>query len=216
MDRTEVERMTVTFPANSPNKGLTVWITGLSGAGKTTICTSVQAELLAHGLQVEVLDGDSIRTYLSNDLGFSEKDRKENIKRIAYVAQLLTRNGVIVLVAAISPYRSSRNEARIAIGNFIEVYVNAPLQVCEARDPKGLYRRARSGEIQRFTGIDQPYETPLSPDVECHTDVESAAESSSKVIASVFQFLAGAGAERSACSAASRDVLRDSSGSPVG
>lgn len=178
----------ITSP-NRRGKGLTVWFTGLSGAGKTTICRSVQTELLSRGLQVEVLDGDAIRTYLSSDLGFSEEDRKENIKRIAYVAQLLTRNGVIVLVAAISPYRSSRDEARSAIGNFFEVYVNAPLQVCEARDPKGLYRRARAGHLQRFTGIDQPYEVPLSPDVECHTDVESAMESSGKVIASVLRFL---------------------------
>jgi adenylylsulfate kinase len=170
-------------------KGLTVWFTGLSGAGKTTLCRAVQVELQGRGLPVEVLDGDAIRTYLCRDLGFSEKDRRENIKRIAYVAQLLTRNGVIVLVAAISPYRSSRDEARRAIGNFMEVYVNAPLHVCEARDPKGLYRRARSGELVRFTGIDDPYETPVTPDVECHTDVETAADSAGKVIASVLGFL---------------------------
>jgi adenylylsulfate kinase len=175
---------------NNPKRaGLTVWFTGLSGAGKTTICRHVQSELLGHGLQVEVLDGDAIRDCLCSDLGFSEEDRRENIKRIAYVAQLLTRNGVVVLVAAISPFRSSRDDARNAIGNFIEVYVNAPLQVCEARDPKGLYRRARAGKLQSFTGIDQPYESPASPDVECHTDIESAAQSSNKVINSVLKFL---------------------------
>ncbi len=179
-----------TILAREPKgKGLTVWFTGLSGAGKTTICRHVQSELLGRGLQVEVLDGDAIRNYLCSDLGFSEEDRKENIKRIAYVAQLLTRNGTVVLVAAISPYRSSREDARNAIGNFIEVYVNAPLEVCEARDPKGLYRRARTGKLQSFTGIDQPYESPLSPDVECLTDIESAAESSGKVIDSVLKFL---------------------------
>ena len=169
-------------------KGLTVWFTGLSGAGKTTICRNVQLDLLARGARVEVLDGDIIRSNLCSDLGFSEADRKENVKRIAYVAQLLTRNGVIVLVAAISPYRSSRDEARNAIGNFLEVYVNAPLRVCEARDPKGLYRRVRSGDLQGFTGIDQPYEAPLSPEVECHTDAESVPESSSKVTSSVLRY----------------------------
>jgi adenylyl-sulfate kinase len=166
-------------------RGLTVWFTGLSGAGKTTLCRSVQAELLARGFPVEVLDGDSVRQYLCSDLGFSEDDRRENIKRIAYVAQLLTRNGVVVLVAAISPYRNSREAARASIGNFLEVFVNAPLPVCEARDPKGLYRRARAGALLKFTGIDDPYEAPDMPEVECHTDRESVAESAEKVIASV-------------------------------
>ncbi|MEO6828253.1 MAG: adenylyl-sulfate kinase [Acidobacteriaceae bacterium] len=181
------ERSIVT---HSPAKnGLTVWFTGLSGAGKTTLCRALQAELIQRGLPVEVLDGDVIRTYLCRDLGFSEADRKENIKRIGYVAQLLTRNGVVVLVAAISPYRSSRDDARAAIGNFVEVYVNAPLQVCEARDTKGLYRRARSGELKRFTGIDDPYEAPLTPEVECHTGVETAEESFAKVMAAVLHLL---------------------------
>ncbi len=189
MDTPEIQSDISSLARKPGAKGLTVWFTGLSGAGKTTICRNVQTELLAAGMPVEVLDGDAIRNNLSSDLGFSEEDRKENIKRIAYVAQLLTRNGVVVLVAAISPYRSSREEARTAIGNFLEIYVNAPLEVCEARDPKGLYRRARSGELKRFTGIDQPYEEPLSPDVECHTDIESAIESSGKVIDSVFSFL---------------------------
>lgn len=170
-------------------KGLTVWFTGLSGAGKTTICRAVEVELRAKGLPVEVLDGDAIRDYLCSDLGFSEADRRENIKRIAYVAQLLTRNGVVVLVAAISPYRSSREEARQAIGNFLEVYVNAPLEVCEARDTKGLYRRARAGEIAGFTGIDQPYEAPMTAELECRTDRESAAESCGRVTTSVLNFL---------------------------
>jgi adenylylsulfate kinase len=189
VDKAALEDEISILPDSAVRKGLTVWFTGLSGAGKTTICRAVEAELLARGVRVEVLDGDIIRTNLCSDLGFSEADRKENIKRIAYVAQLLTRNGILVLVAAISPYRSSRDEARTTVRNFMEVYVNAPLQVCEARDPKGLYRRARSGKIQRFTGIDQPYEAPLAPEVECHTDVESAEESSGKVIASVLRFL---------------------------
>ncbi len=170
-------------------QGLTVWFTGLSGSGKTTICRAVETELLARGLKVEVLDGDVVRRNLSKDLGFSESDRMENIRRIAFVAQLLTRHGIVVLVAAISPYRSGREEARTGIENFMEVFVNAPLAVCEGRDPKGLYRRARAGEIQGFTGIDHPYEVPLSPDVECHTDIENLTESSSRVMGAVLHFL---------------------------
>jgi adenylylsulfate kinase len=169
--------------------GLTVWFTGLSGAGKTTISRYVQMELAMRDLDVEVLDGDVVRTHLCKDLGFSEADRKENIRRIAHVAQMLTRHGKIVLVAAISPYRTGREEARSIIGNFIEVYVNAPLSVCEQRDPKGLYHKARIGMIHGFTGIDDPYEAPLSPDVECLTATESPQESSAKVLAAVLQFL---------------------------
>ena len=169
--------------------GLTVWFTGLSGAGKTTICRYVQMELATRDLSVEVLDGDVIRTHLCKDLGFSEADRKENVRRIAHVAHLLTHHGKIVLVAAISPYRSSREEARSVIGNFIEVYVNAPLSVCEQRDPKGLYHKARTGIIHGFTGIDDPYEAPQTPDVECLTDIESPKESAGKVMAAVLRFL---------------------------
>ena len=169
--------------------GLTVWFTGLSGAGKTTICQQVQVELVARGLEVEVLDGDIIRLHLCKDLGFSEADRKENIRRIAEVAQTQTYRGRIVLVAAISPYRNSRDKARSAVGNFIEVYVNSPLSVCEQRDPKGLYQKARAGIIRGFTGIDDPYEAPLAPDVECLTDIESPQESCSKVMAAILQFL---------------------------
>jgi adenylylsulfate kinase len=172
-----------------PKSGLTVWFTGLSGAGKTTICRYVQMELATHDITVEVLDGDVVRKHLCKDLGFSEADRKENIRRIAQVARLLTHHGRVVLVAAISPYRSGREEARSNIGGFIEVYVNAPLAVCEQRDPKGLYRKARIGLIHSFTGIDDPYEAPLSPDVECFTDVESPKESCDKVMAVVMQFL---------------------------
>ena len=172
-----------------PKRGLTVWFTGLSGAGKTTICRHVQMELATRDMAVEVLDGDVVRTHLCKDLGFSEADRKENIRRIAHVAKLLTHHGRIVLVAAISPYKSSREEARADIGNFLEVYVNAPLAVCEQRDPKGLYHKARIGMIHGFTGIDDPYEAPLSPDVECLTDVESPKESSTKVLAAIMQFL---------------------------
>jgi bifunctional enzyme CysN/CysC len=169
--------------------GLTVWFTGLSGAGKTTICRAVATELLAHGLQVEVIDGDVIRNYLCKDLGFSKRDRDENIRRIAFVAQLLTRNGTIVLVSAISPYREGRDGARRAIGDFLEVYVSTPLSVCEIRDPKDLYQKARSGKIHGFTGIDDPYEPPLAAEIVCNTDRESTRESSSKVVASVLNYL---------------------------
>ncbi len=169
--------------------GLTVWFTGLSGAGKTTICRSVFTELLAQGLRVELLDGDDLRRHLNSDLGFSREDREENVRRIGFVARLLARNGVIALVAAISPYRAVRDEVRRTVGNFIEVHVNAPLSVCEERDPKGLYRKARAGEIKDFTGIDDPYEAPLTPEVRCDTDQETLRASTDKVVSAVMQFL---------------------------
>ena len=175
-------------------QGLTVWFTGLSGAGKTTICRAVATELVARGLQVEVIDGDVIRNYLCKDLGFSKHDRDENIRRIAFVSQLLTRNGAIVLVSAISPYRAARDAARHSIGEFMEVYVNTPLSVCEVRDPKDLYKKARAGKITGFTGIDDPYEPPLAPEIVCDTDRESTRESSSKVVATVLRYLARKGA----------------------
>lgn len=170
-------------------KGLTVWFTGLSGAGKTALCQHVHAALAARGLAVETIDGDMIREHLCKDLGFTEEDRRENIRRISYISHLLTRNGIVVLVAAISPYRSSREQARSLIGRFLEVYVNAPLEVCESRDPKGLYRRARSGALKGFTGIDQPYEPPLSPEVECCTDLESVEQSATRVMARILESL---------------------------
>ncbi len=163
--------------------GATIWFTGLSGAGKTTISTEVAKILRKRGLKVEVLDGDIVRQNLTKDLGFSRADRDENIRRIGFVAQLLTRNGVVVLVSAISPYGDVRQEVRQKIGtNFIEVYVNAPLATCEERDVKGLYKRARQGEIKFFTGIDDPYEPPLKAEVECLTSQEELEESVAKVI----------------------------------
>jgi bifunctional enzyme CysN/CysC len=169
--------------------GLTVWFTGLSGAGKTTICRAVATELLAYGLQVEVIDGDVIRNHLCKDLGFSKQDRDENIRRIAFVSQLLTRNGAITLVSAISPYRAAREQARQMIGDFLEVYVSTPLAVCEVRDPKDLYQKARAGKIHGFTGIDDPYESPLNPEIVCNTDRESTRESSQKVVSTVLNYL---------------------------
>ncbi len=162
--------------------GVTVWFTGLSGAGKTTISRAVEKELKSYGYRVEILDGDIVRQNLTKGLGFSKEDRDENIRRVGFVAELLTRNQVSVLVSAISPYRDIRQELRQKIGNFVEVYVNAPLEVCEQRDVKGLYKKARAGEIKNFTGIDDPYEPPLNPEVECRTDLETLEESVSKVL----------------------------------
>ena len=168
-------------------QGLIVWITGLSGSGKTTICSAVHTELLARGIRVEVLDGDIVRKHLSRDLGFSKAERDENIRRIGFVAHLLMRNGVVALVSAISPYRAVRDEIRENMGKFLEVFVNAPLEICERRDPKGLYKRARAGEFRGFTGIDDPYEPPLAPEVECRTDIESEKESVEKVLGAILK-----------------------------
>ncbi|HEY9851084.1 MAG TPA: adenylyl-sulfate kinase [Leptolyngbyaceae cyanobacterium] len=162
--------------------GVTVWFTGLSGAGKTTISRAVEQELRSRGYNIEILDGDIVRENLTKGLGFSKEDRDENIRRIGFVAHLLSRNGVIVLVSAISPYREMRREVRKRIDDFIEVYVNAPLAVCEERDVKGLYKKARAGQIQHFTGIDDPYEEPENADVECRTDLETIEESVAKVL----------------------------------
>jgi bifunctional enzyme CysN/CysC len=162
--------------------GLTVWFTGLSAAGKSTLSQAVYERLWAMGYKVELLDGDDVRRHLSKDLGFSKQDRDDNIRRIGFVADLLTRNGVIALVSAISPYRAVRDELRARIGDFVEVWVNAPLEVCEQRDRKGLYRKARAGQLPGFTGIDDPYEPPLTPEVECRTDRENLAESVEKVL----------------------------------
>jgi adenylylsulfate kinase len=167
------------------SRGVTVWFTGLSGAGKTTISQGVEQILRSRGYRVEALDGDIVRQNLTKGLGFSKADRDENIRRIGFVAHLLSRNGVIVLVSAISPYREIRDENRARIGDFVEVYVNAPVEACEQRDVKGLYRKARAGELKGFTGIDDPYEAPLTPEVECRTDEESVEESIAKVLAAL-------------------------------
>lgn len=163
-------------------RGVTVWLTGLSGAGKTTIGQFLEQELRLLGYKVELLDGDLVRQNLSKGLGFSKEDRDENIRRIGFVAHLLTRNDVIVLVTAISPYAAIRSEVKERIGDFIEVYVNAPLEVCEQRDVKGLYKKARDGKIKYFTGIDDSYEVPLHPEVECKTEQESITTSATKVL----------------------------------
>ncbi len=153
--------------------GCVVLFTGLSGAGKSTLAEAVGAKLLEAGRRVEILDGDMIRRELSKGLGFTHEDRIENLRRIGFVARLLARHGVYALVPAIAPYREIRGELRQCSPAFIEVYVNAPLSVCEFRDPKGLYARARSGQLEHFTGIDDPYEPPEAPDIQCRTDLET-------------------------------------------
>ncbi len=163
-------------------RGVAVWFTGFSGAGKSTIATALTKELKSHGYGIEVLDGDEIRENLTKGLGFSKEDRDTNIRRIGFVAKLLVRNDVIVLVPVISPYRAIREEMRESIGNFVEVFVNVPIEVCEKRDVKGLYKKVRAGEIQQFTGISDPYEPPLNPEVECRTDLEKLEESVGKIM----------------------------------
>ncbi len=164
------------------SKGFTIWFTGLSGAGKTTISKLVEAELRQRGFPVEVLDGDVVRRNLSQGLGFTKEDRDTNIRRIAFVSKLLTRNHVVTLVSAISPYREAREAARKEIENFVEVYVRCPLGTCIARDTKGLYKKALEGAIPYFTGISDPYEEPLEPEVILYTDEETPEESAAKVL----------------------------------
>jgi adenylylsulfate kinase len=163
-------------------RGFTLWLTGLSGAGKSTLATAVAHELRGNGTLVETLDGDEVRQNLSKGLGFSREDRDTNIRRIGYVAKLLTRNGVAVITAAISPYRQARDEVRREIGAFVEVYMKASLDACIRRDTKGLYRRAMAREIPKFTGISDPYEEPLEPELVVDTEGESVDKSAARVI----------------------------------
>jgi adenylyl-sulfate kinase len=164
-------------------KGFTLWFTGLSGAGKTTISRLVEGELRERGSRVEVLDGDIVRENLSKGLGFSKEDRDTNIRRIGFVADLLSRNGVPVITAAISPYREIRDEARELMGDrFIEIFVKASVEVCAERDVKGLYEKAFKGEIKEFTGVSDPYEPPLNPELTLDTEHESPEESAGKIL----------------------------------
>ncbi|MCA9413225.1 MAG: adenylyl-sulfate kinase [Candidatus Omnitrophica bacterium] len=164
-------------------KGFTVWFTGLSGSGKSTISAELDRQLRARGVpNVEIMDGDEVREHLSKGLTFSKEDRDINIKRIAFVCHLLTRNGVPNIAAAISPYRETRDYARNMIKDFVEVHVAAPIEICEERDVKGLYQKARAGEIESFTGVSDPYEAPLNPEVVCHTHEETVEESAGKII----------------------------------
>lgn len=168
-------------------KGFVLWFTGLSGAGKSTLAEYLTPILLERGKNVEILDGDVVRTNLSKGLGFSKEDRDTNVRRIGFVANLLARNGCCAITAAISPYESVRDECRQmndpAKAEFVEVFVEAPLEVVEERDTKGLYKKARAGEIKNFTGVSDPYEAPKSPEVVVHTGNESIEESAAKILA---------------------------------
>jgi adenylyl-sulfate kinase len=163
------------------HKGFTLWFTGMSGAGKSTLSHALERRLRECGAKVELLDGDVVRTHLSKGLGFSKEDRDENIRRIGFVCELLSRNGVIAIVAAISPYRAVREEVRARIANFIEVYVHCPLEVLAERDVKGLYKKALAGEIPNFTGVSDPYEPPLTPEITVNSAAETPEESLARI-----------------------------------
>ena len=169
------------------NTGFTIWFTGFSGSGKSTLSEVIEQHMKALGRNVEVLDGDIVRTHLSKGLGFSREDRDTNIKRIGFVCNLLTRNGVICISAAIAPYREARDWARKEIGNFVEVYVRCPIEVCRQRDVKGLYKLVDEGKIKNFTGVDDPYEEPLHPELIVETDKETVDESVARIFAKLTQ-----------------------------
>ncbi len=170
-------------------KGATIWMTGLSGSGKSTVANMLAKRLRAVGARVEILDGDVVRTNLSKGLGFSKEDRDTNIRRIGFVCNLLSRNGVFAIAAAISPYRAVRDEVRAAAGEFVEVFADCPLDTLVERDAKGLYKKALAGEIKNFTGVSDPYEPPESPEVRLDSSRQTADESTE----SVWQYLIGAG-----------------------
>ena len=164
------------------HKGVTLWFTGLSGAGKSTLATLVAEELRRRGMKVEILDGDEVRTNLSKGLGFSKEDRDTNIKRIGYVCRLLTRNGVVAISAAISPYREVRDYNRAQIGQFIEIYVECSIEALTRRDVKGLYKKALAGELPNFTGVSDPYEPPLTPEITVNSERQSKEESCQAIL----------------------------------
>ena len=167
------------------HKGFTLWLTGMSGAGKSTTAHLLKEKLSAAGARVEVLDGDVVRTHLCKGLGFSREDRDENIRRIGFVCELLSRHGVIAIAAAISPYRAARDSVRERIPNFVEVYIECPLEVLVERDVKGLYKKALAGEIAHFTGVSDPYESPLAPEVTIHSGRERPQESVARIWAAL-------------------------------
>jgi adenylylsulfate kinase len=163
------------------SSGFTLWLTGVPCSGKSTIARTLARRFLRRGRRVEVLDGDLVRQSLSYGLGFNREDRDRNIRRIAFVASLLARNGVIVIVAVVSPYRAARDEARRSLGRFFEVHVDCPISECERRDVKGMYKRARAGELRGFTGVDDPYEAPLEPELTVATNLQSSEESAARI-----------------------------------
>ncbi|HUN10378.1 MAG TPA: adenylyl-sulfate kinase [Aggregatilineales bacterium] len=166
-----------------PHPGFVIWMTGLSGAGKTTLALALEADFRQRAMRVERLDGDTVRQSLTRDLGFSKEDRDKNIERVTFVAQVLSRNNVAVLASFISPYRQMREFARQQTTNFVEVFVDASLEVCAARDTKGLYAKAMAGQIPNFTGVNDPYEPPLNPELHLRTDQESEEESVARIMA---------------------------------
>jgi adenylylsulfate kinase len=171
--------------ANGNGKGFVLWFTGLSGSGKSTLSKMVEERLLERGVPVEVLDGDEVRTHLSKGLGFSKEDRDTNIRRIGYVANLLARNGVCAITAAISPYREIRDEVRRRVeqrATFVETYLNCPMEKLLERDVKGLYKKALAGEIPHFTGVSDPYEPPLKPEVVVYTGDEPPEQSCARIV----------------------------------
>jgi adenylylsulfate kinase len=163
-------------------RGVTFWLTGLPAAGKSTIASIIEREIKRFYPYVEILDGDMVRKELTKDLGFTKEDRDKNIARVSYVAKLLTRNAVIVICAFVSPYIKERANAREKIGEFVEVFIKCPVQVCIQRDPKGMYKKALNGEIEHFTGISDPYEEPENPDLIIETDKETPEQSADKLI----------------------------------
>jgi adenylyl-sulfate kinase len=190
------------------NVGCTLWFTGLSGSGKSTLSQLVAARLRELGTRVEVLDGDVIRTLLCQGLGFSREDREENIRRIGFVCELLSRNGVIAIAAAISPYRAGRDELRKRIPNFVEVHMSCPIEVLIQRDVKGLYKKALSGEIAQFSGISDPYEPPISPEVTIDSSTDSLESSLSVILGRLMELgiIPAAGVGKSTSQAAAKSI----------
>jgi adenylylsulfate kinase len=168
-------------------KGFVLWFTGLPASGKTTTAEAVLKELKKYNLKIEKLDGDIVRSNLTKDLSFSKKDRDENLRRIGFIANLLSRNNIAVVASFISPYKKQREYLRENVNNFIEIFVDSPLSVCEKRDPKGMYKKARSGKIKNFTGVDDPYEIPESPDIHLNTSEGEIKDNVKKVMDYLFK-----------------------------
>ena len=181
------EESSATGPATH-GEGLAIWLTGLPCSGKSTLAEILRRRLLGEGYHVEVLDGDEVRAWLTPELGYSRADRDANIRRIAQVARLLTRAGTITIVAVVSPFRAAREEARALIGRFVEVYIHCPLEVCIRRDVKGMYRKALNGQLAQFTGISDPYEPPMSPELTVQTDQETPQESVEHILEALDRF----------------------------